>query len=89
MKDEEFIYYLSQAMTLVLYLSLPVVIIATIVGLGAGLFQALTSIQDQTLPFGLKLIGVIVVLLFTAQWMGNELLIYTDRVYQAIALVRP
>ena len=89
MTDDQFIYYLSESMILVLYLSLPVVITATVVGLVAGLFQALTQIQDQTLPFGLKLISVIVVMLFSARWMGSELLIYMDKIYKAIALVRP
>lgn len=89
MTDNQFIYYLSESMVLVLYLSLPVVITATVVGLVAGLFQALTQIQDQTLPFGLKLISVIVVMLFAARWMGSELLIYMDKIYTAIALVRP
>lgn len=56
---------LSHALILVLQLSLPVILAATAVGLVIGLIQALTQIQDQTLPHAVKLLaaaGVIIVL---------------------------
>lgn len=87
MTEEQIIYFASQSLLLVLYLSLPVVVAATVIGLLVGLFQALTQIQDQTLAFGLKLVGVILVLLFAARWMGHELLLFTDQMYILISTV--
>lgn len=87
MTEEQIIYYASQSLLLVLYLSLPVVIVATVIGLLVGLFQALTQIQDQTLAFGLKLVGVIIVMLFASRWMGNQLLLFTDQMYILISTV--
>ncbi len=84
MSEEQFIYLTSQAILLVLYLSMPVVIVTTVIGLLAGLFQALTQIQDQSLAFGLKLVGVVIVLIITGGWVGQELLNYIDQIYQLI-----
>ncbi|MDX7526490.1 EscS/YscS/HrcS family type III secretion system export apparatus protein, partial [Enterobacter hormaechei] len=41
-----------------------------------GLLQTITQIQEQTLPFGVKLVGVFVCLLMMMGWMGDKLLIY-------------
>ena len=84
MSEEQFIYFTSQSMLLVLYLSLPVVVATTVIGLLAGLFQALTQIQDQSLAFGLKLVAVVIVLLMTGGWVGQELLNYMDQLYRII-----
>lgn len=64
--------YTSRALLLVLLLSLPPVGVATIVGLAVSLLQALTQIQDQTLPFGLKLVSVIAALLLAGGVLGGE-----------------
>jgi type III secretion protein S len=66
--------YAVKAMVLVLLLSLPTLVAATVVGLLVSLFQALTQIQEQTLSFGLKLIAVVITLMLTASWVGAELL---------------
>ncbi len=79
MSEAETIHLASQAMLLILYLSLPAVITATVLGLIVGLFQALTQIQEQTLAFGVKLVGVLIVMMLTVDWIGNELLNYTVR----------
>lgn len=84
MSEEQFIYFTSQSMLLVLYLSLPVVVVTTVIGLLVGLFQALTQIQDQSLAFGLKLVAVIVVLLMTGGWVTQELLNYIEQLYTLI-----
>jgi type III secretion protein S len=89
MSEEQFIQFSSQAMLLVLYLSLPVVIVTTLIGLLAGLFQALTQIQDQSLAFGLKLIGVIAVISITGGWIGQELLNFSNQLFLMIPQAHP
>lgn len=84
MSEAELIHYASQAMLLVLYLSMPVVLTATVVGLLIGLFQALTQIQEQTLSFGLKLVAVIFVMLYTNAWVGTELSNYANMLFDTI-----
>jgi type III secretion protein S len=63
-----------KAMSLVLFLSMPPILVATVIGVMVSLLQALTQIQEQTLGFAIKLTVVTFTLLFTAQWMGSEML---------------
>ena len=80
--SQEIIFHLtSQAMQLVLYLSLPVLIAATVVGLIISLFQALTSIQEQTLPHAFKLVAVMLSIAFTVRWLGPELYDFTVNIF--------
>lgn len=76
MSEAEIINHASQALLLVLILSLPPIIVAAFVGVFVSLIQALTQIQEQTVSFAFKLVAVIVVLLGTAGWLGSELLGY-------------
>lgn len=81
--------YAVNAMVLVLLLSLPTLVVATVVGLLVSLFQALTQIQEQTLSFGLKLLAVVITLLLTASWVGAELLQWSIHLFdQFPTLVR-
>ncbi len=54
---------------------------AAIVGVVVSLIQAVTQIQEQTLSFALKLIGVIITIIFTASWSGGQLLFYTQEIF--------
>ena len=87
MTEQVLVYFTSQAMLLILYLSLPVIIAATVVGLVIGLFQALTQIQEQTLPFGIKLVAAVLALMLTARWIGGEIMAYATRLFDVIPTV--
>lgn len=62
---------------LTLWLSLPPILVASIVGTLFSLVQALTQIQEQTLSFAVKLVAVGVTLFLTARWIGGEIYNYT------------
>lgn len=79
--------FFTQALYLVLWLSLPPIIVGSIVGTLFSLFQALTQIQEQTLSFGVKLIAVSLTILLTARWIGGEMFNFTVQVFDAISLV--
>lgn len=64
----------KQGMLLVVVLTAPPLIVAVIVGVLTSLIQALMQIQDQTLPFGIKLVAVGITLLVTGRWIGVELI---------------
>ncbi|PID49875.1 MAG: EscS/YscS/HrcS family type III secretion system export apparatus protein [Proteobacteria bacterium] len=88
MDENNLLHFTSQAMQLVLYLSMPAILAATITGLIIGLFQALTSIQEQTLPHGFKLVAIIFALAATIRWMGPELYSYASIIFDQIPQVR-
>ena len=88
MNETQIIHFTAQAMELVLYLSMPAIIAATVVGLIVGLFQALTSIQEQTLPHAFKLIAIMFAIAATVRWLVPELLLFTHNAFDQIAQVR-
>ena len=75
------VYVAKQALILSLLLSLPVVLVAAVVGLIFSIFQALTQIQDQTLSFAIKLIFVILVLYLTTDWVSSKIYRYAILLY--------
>ncbi|MBF7141011.1 MULTISPECIES: EscS/YscS/HrcS family type III secretion system export apparatus protein [Pseudomonas] len=64
----------NKALYLVLLLSAWPVVVATVVGLLVGLVQTVTQLQEQTLPFGFKLLGVGLTLFLLSGWYGQTLL---------------
>ena len=78
----------NEALVLVLMLSMPPIIVATVVGVVVSLIQALTQIQEQTLGFGIKLLVVSAVLLLTASWVGSEMYKFTEQIFTILPSVR-
>lgn len=78
----------QEALLLVLWLSLPAVLVAGVVGLLVAFAQAITQIQDQTISFGIKLIAAIVAIALTSAWLGGELLNFANRLFDAIPNIR-
>lgn len=76
---------LNHAMILVLQLSLPVIIAATAVGLIIGLIQALTQIQDQTLPHAVKLLAVGGVIIILGGGLSMRLVSFATEMFSRIA----
>ncbi|CCB66678.1 type III secretion system export apparatus subunit SctS [Hyphomicrobium sp. MC1] len=87
MNSAEIASLTTNALTLVLVLSMPPIVVATVVGVVLSLIQAITQIQEQTLSFAVKLIVVSVVILGTASWLGGELYRYTERVFDSIGQI--
>ncbi|GAJ68508.1 MULTISPECIES: type III secretion system export apparatus subunit SctS [Edwardsiella] len=71
----------------VLLLSLPTVAAASIVGILISLIQALTQLQDQTLPFLLKILAVFATLALTYHWMGNVILNFSSLIFEHLNLL--
>jgi flagellar biosynthetic protein FliQ len=66
-----------QALWMTMLISAPLLGMALIVGLIIGVFQAATSINEQTLSFIPKLVALGVTLALTGGWMINTLVDYT------------
>ncbi|WP_269466318.1 EscS/YscS/HrcS family type III secretion system export apparatus protein [Pandoraea vervacti] len=66
----------NRALYLVLILSAGPVAVATLVGVAIGLLQTVTQVQEQTLPFGLKLLAVSMSLFLLADWYGETLVAF-------------
>ena len=64
----------SEALLLCLIVSLPTVIVAATVGLLIAFVQAVTSLQEQAIGQGAKLIAVLITLLLAAPWGARMIL---------------
>lgn len=78
----------ADALLLVFWLSLPMLAVATAVGLLLGLIQSVTQIQDQSLPYGAKIVCVGLVLIVTAPWANREIGRLIGQIFTLIAVGR-
>jgi flagellar biosynthetic protein FliQ len=62
-----------------LLLSAPAVLVSLVVGVGISLFQALTSIQEQTLNFAPRIVAVSLVLIAVLPWSMQVLTSFAMR----------
>ncbi len=81
METNDVVSHVVQALLLTLWLSLPPIVVASVVGIFFSLIQALTQIQEQTLSFGVKLVAVGITLYLTARWVGGEIFNYTQLLF--------
>ena len=79
--------YAQKCLILILQLSLIPIIVATVLGLLVSLLQALTQIQEQTLGFAVKLIAISITIMLASSWMGGELLLYTQSIFNSFAAI--
>jgi len=80
MYDQE-IQLAREALWLVLVLSAPPILAAAIAGLVVAFLQAATQIQEQTLPYAVKFLVVVLALLATAAMLGGTLFKFADRLF--------
>lgn len=83
MNETDFVSYLHQGLALILVLSLPTIVVASVVGVLFSLFQALTQIQEQTLSFAVKLIAVAATIMLSSRWVAVEIYNYTTMLFDA------
>ncbi len=63
----------AEALLLIIRMSLPMLLTSMIIGLIVSIFQTVTSIQEQTLTFVPKVIGVFLMIMIFGNWMLTEM----------------
>jgi flagellar biosynthetic protein FliQ len=71
-------------MMIAVKLGAPVLLTALVIGFAVSIFQSVTQIQEQTLSFVPKALGVGVALLLSGNWMLHELISFTTGLYGQI-----
>jgi flagellar biosynthetic protein FliQ len=72
------------AMKVTMILSFPALLVAMVIGLLISIFQATTQINEMTLSFVPKLIGIAIVVILTAPWAMTTLIDFTTRLFKMI-----
>jgi len=76
-----------QAVEMTLLLSAPLLLAALVIGLIVSVFQAATQINEQTLAFVPKLVGMFLILLLAGPWMLQMMVEYVRRLFESIPLL--
>lgn len=74
-----------EALWLVLLLSAPPIIAASVVGLITAIIQAATQLQEQTLQYTLKFFAIVITLFMTASLVASSLVVYSDQIFSNLA----
>jgi len=76
--ESEVVFFdtLRQGLWVAVIVSTPILMVALVTGLGVGLFQALTSIQELTLTFVPKLAAIVAVFWISMGFMTKTLVSY-------------
>ena len=76
-----------EAMVLAMKIGLPLLLVGLVIGLVVSVFQAVTQIQEQTLAFIPKVIGLAIVLVVGGPWMLGQVVSYTQELYSSIPTI--
>ena len=64
----------------------PMLLVSLVIGLTVSIFQTVTSIQEQTLTFVPKLIGIFASLMLLGHWIIREIIEFTNQLWSNFAL---
>lgn len=82
--DTEVMHLALQVMLVCLKLSAPILLTALVIGFAVSLFQSMTQIQEFTLAFVPKVIGIGIVLLLSGNWMLHTLISFTQHLFDQV-----
>ena len=81
MTTEQAIDMVRESLLLMLTLSLPILAAALVIGLSVSILQAVTQVQEQTLSFVPKIIGMGLVAIVVAPWIMAMLIDFSRRMF--------
>ncbi|HJK87610.1 MAG TPA: flagellar biosynthesis protein FliQ [Candidatus Megaira endosymbiont of Hartmannula sinica] len=73
-----------EALYTLLQVSMPILVVALLIGLSISLFQALTQIQETTLTFVPKILAVYIGLIFIGPYMLSKMELFVNHIIQYI-----
>jgi flagellar biosynthetic protein FliQ len=82
--DSQLIALGVETFKIALMLALPGLLVGMLMGLGVSIFQATTQINEMTLSFIPKIIGVVIVIILTMPWMLNTMQDFATSVFNLI-----
>ena len=81
MTEQVIVDLFSQMLVLALKVSLPMLLVSLVIGLVISIFQTITSIQEQTLTFVPKLLGIFLMLIIIGSWILTSIKEYIIEIY--------
>lgn len=71
----------GRALTIIIKVSMPVLLVSLCIGLLVSIFQTVTSIQEQTLTFVPKMLSIFLTLIICGDWILTNILSFIQDLY--------
>lgn len=84
MNQDTVVSLATSAMTLAIEIAGPMLLVGLVIGLVVSIFQAVTQIQEQSLSFIPKIVGLAVLIVILGPWMLGQLVSYAQNLYMSI-----
>ncbi len=81
MTESYVLSFAQNAITVTLMIAGPVLLVSLIIGSVVSMFQAATQINEASLSFIPKLLGMVLVVFVLGSWMGQQILAYTTNIF--------
>lgn len=77
---------MRDALFLILKLAAPPLLVSLVIGLIVSVFQTVTSIQEQTLTFVPKMVGMFLTLMLIGHWILNGMTTFMEDLWTNFSL---
>jgi len=79
MNSDEVIDLGREAINVALLVGGPILIVSLLIGIGIGMLQAMTQVQDQSVSFVPKLMGMLLAIGLALPWLASKMVEYTEQ----------
>lgn len=86
MSTAEVITIAKDALYTIIITATPILLISLVIGLVISIFQTVTSIQEQTMTFVPKIIGIFLGLMLLGGWMLENMVTYMEDLWSNFSL---
>ena len=84
--EELVIDVMREALFNIIKVASPMLLTALVIGLTVSIFQTATSIQEQTLAFIPKIVGVFLAIIIFGSWIMNTLSTFITKIFDSFSL---
>jgi len=84
MSESEVMKLITDAMWVATRIGAPILLTAIVVGVGIGLLQSVTQIQEPTISFVPKFAAIGLVIVISGPWMLQEMVSYTRALFLSL-----
>ena len=84
MTDTAVLHIALQAMVISAKLAAPILLVSLVIGLAVSIFQSVTQVQEATLSFVPKVVGVAVTVLFAGHWMLAQVVEFSQQLFDQL-----
>ena len=81
MSEQAVLDLFNEVIWIIIKSSAPMLAVSLIIGLVISIFQTVTSIQEQTLTFVPKLLGIFITMMLCGSWILNNITYFINELW--------